>query len=522
MMGLLDGKRKVRFLSTFTGWIGKSNSNSPTYFISRWLFLRTLGLIYFIAFLSLWVQIDGLVGSNGILPARDYLSTIQDNFGNERYRLWPTIFWLNGSDSVLHFVCGVGLCLSVLLISNCWSPIVLFCLWLCYLSLVIVGQDFLSFQWDILLLETGFLAIFLAPFQKIPKFFCASPSSIAVLWLHRWLLFRLMFSSGYVKLSSGDETWKNLTALDYHYQTQPLPTLVGWYIHHLPEWFQKFSVAVMFGIELLIPFCIFLPRRYRAFAGFTLILLQVLIALTGNYCFFNLLTISLCFLLFSDLDFQRILPQKLTSRFPNGMREVEVITKTTGKFYLSGRSMIITALVIFVLMTSCIRMSGMLFRYERLPSIALKILGWSAPFHIVNGYGLFANMTKSRPEIIIEGSNDGKKWQAYQFRWKPGNLDRSPKTVAPHQPRLDWQMWFAALSNYRRTPWFAKFVEKLLLGSPEVLSLLLENPFSDKPPRYIRAKLYDYKFTDWETKRRQGDWWQRRETGFYIPAVSLR
>ena len=144
------------------------------------------------------------------------------------------------------------------------------------------------------------------------------------------------------------------------------------------------------------------------------------------------------------------------------MREVEVRTKTTGKFYLSGRSMIITALVIFVLMTSCIRMSGMLFRYERLPSIALKILGWSAPFHIVNGYGLFANMTKSRPEIIIEGSNDGKKWQAYQFRWKPGNLDRSPKTVAPHQPRLDWQMWFAALSNYRRTPRFAKFVEKLL------------------------------------------------------------
>ena len=245
-MDLLGGKIKVKYLSALTKSLRKANSNSATYFISRWLFLRTLGLIYFIAFLSLWVQIDGLVGSNGILPARDYLSTIQDNFGNERYRLWPTIFWLNGSDSVLHFVCGVGLCLSVLLISNCWAPIVLFFLWLCYLSLVVVGQDFLSFQWDILLLETGFLAIFLAPFQKIPKFFCASPSSIAVLWLHRWLLFRLMFSSGYVKLSSGDETWKNLTALDYHYQTQPLPTLVGWYIHHLPEWFQKFSVAVKF------------------------------------------------------------------------------------------------------------------------------------------------------------------------------------------------------------------------------------------------------------------------------------
>ena len=257
----MGSKRKIRFLSTLTRWLGKNNSNSPTYFISRWLFLRTLGLIYFIAFLSLWVQIDGLVGSNGILPTKDYLSTIQDNFGNERYWLWPTIFWLNGSDSALHFACGIGLCLSILLISNCWAPIVLFFLWLCYLSLVVVGQDFLSFQWDILLLETGFLAIFLAPFQNTPKLFCDSPPSAAVLWLHRWLLFRLMFASGYVKLNSGDETWKKLTALNYHYQTQPLPTSIGWYIHHLPEWFQKFSVSIMFGIELFIPFCMFLPRN---------------------------------------------------------------------------------------------------------------------------------------------------------------------------------------------------------------------------------------------------------------------
>ncbi|HIC16574.1 TPA: lipase maturation factor family protein [Candidatus Poribacteria bacterium] len=522
MMDLLGGKRKIRFLSTLTRWLGKANSNSPTYFISRWLFLRILGLVYFIAFLSLWVQIDGLVGSNGILPIKDYLDTIRDNFGNERYRLWPTVFWLNGSDGALHFVCGLGLFLSVLLISGCWAPIALFCLWICYLSLVVAGQDFLSFQWDILLLETGFLAIFLAPFQNFPKLSCQSSPSASVLWLHRWLLFRLIFASGYVKLSSGDETWKNLTALNYHYETQPLPTLIGWYVHHFPEWFQKFSVSIMFGIELFIPFCIFLPRRCRAFAGGVLIILQILIASTGNYCFFNLLTIILCFLLFDDISLHRILPQKLTSRFPHSLREVEERTIVIRKLHFGCRSILVTMLVIFILLISGIRMAGMLFRYEQLPSFTLRILRWTAPFHTVNGYGLFANMTTSRPEIIIEGSNDGENWRVYQFRWKPGNLDRPPRTVAPHQPRLDWQMWFAALSNYRRTPWFGKFIEKLLLSSPEVLGLLLENPFPDDPPRYIRAKLYDYKFTDWETNRGQGDWWQRTEKGLYLSIVSLR
>ena len=521
-MDLLIGKRKDKFLSMLTRWLGKVSSSSPTYFISRWLFLRTLGLVYLIAFLSLWVQIDGLVGSNGILPTKDYLDAIRSNFGNERYRLWPTVFWLNGSDGALHFVCGLGLCLSVLLISGCWDPIALFCLWIFYLSLVVVGQDFLSFQWDILLLETGFLAVFLAPFQNFPKLSCDSPPSAAVLWLHRWLLFRLMFASGYVKLSNGDATWKNLTALNYHYQTQPLPTLIGWYVHHFPEWFQKFSVSVMFGIELFIPFCIFLPRRCRTFAGGTLIILQTLIAFTGNYCFFNLLTIVLCFLLFDDISLRRILPQKLTSRFPHGMGGVEERTQSIGKFHFYGRSVLVTTLVILILLISSIRMAGMLLRYEQLPSFALRILRWATPFHTVNGYGLFANMTTSRPEIIIEGSDNGKHWREYQFRWKPGNLDKPPRTVAPHQPRLDWQMWFAALSNYRRTTWFGKFIEKLLLGSPEVLGLLLENPFSDKPPRYIRAKLYDYKFTDWGTKRGQGDWWQRTETGVYLPVVSLR
>ena len=494
------------FFSALTRCFWGTHTERTTFYLSRWLFLRGLGCIYLIAFLSLWVQIHGLIGSNGILPAEQYLAAVRQQIGTEGYYLLPTLFWLNLSDACLHFLCAGGVVLSLILIAGFLPTATLIGLWMFYLSLVTVGQAFLSFQWDVLLLEAGFLAIFFAPLRIRDAFTRVSEISGAFLWLLRWLLFRLMFASGFVKLAS-DAVWRDLTALNFHYETQPLPTWFGWYAHQLPEWLHKVSVIGMFAVELVIPFLIFAPRRLRTIGCIGLIGLQVLILLTGNYCFFNLLTIVLCLLLIDDVTWKGLLSKRFMPRFqaaensPHRYRRVCIA---------------VVAMLLFVL--SGIRFGGQLFRDVQFPDVA-----WMRPFRSVNTYGLFADMTESRPEIIVEGSNDRITWETYRFRWKPGELTSAPKWVAPHQPRLDWQMWFAALrGSYRNTPWFPHFVGALLQGKPEVLQLLAENPFPDTPPRYVRATLYDYHFTDIATKRSEGTWWYRERKGLYCPAVSLR
>src|SRR5438552_1239167 len=277
-------------------------------FLSRWLFLRLIGIIYLIAFVSLWSQIDGLVGHNGILPVADHFSARGGPLGPERYWWLPTLCWFNASDEFLHFQCAAGVVFSLLLIVGLAPILGLACLWALYLSLSTICGDFLGFQWDTLLLETGCLAIFLAPRQWLPKFSLEPPPSVTVLWLCRWLLFRLMFMSGAVKLLSTDASWWKLTALTVHYETQPLPTWIGWYAHQLPVWFQKISVAIMFGIDLAPPFLILCGRRPRQVACGAFILLMLLISLTGNYCFFNLLTVALCVLLLDDAFLLRLCP----------------------------------------------------------------------------------------------------------------------------------------------------------------------------------------------------------------------
>ncbi|RKU12827.1 hypothetical protein C6503_16715 [Candidatus Poribacteria bacterium] len=494
------------FFSALTRWFWGTHTERTTFYLSRWLFLRGLGCIYLIAFLSLWVQIHGLIGSNGILPAEQYLAAVRQQIGTEGYYLLPTLFWLNPSDACLHFLCAGGVVLSLILIAGFLPTAALIGLWMFYLSLVTVGQAFLSFQWDVLLLEAGFLAIFFAPLRIRDALTRVSETSTAFLWLLRWLLFRLMFASGFVKLAS-DAVWRDLTALNFHYETQPLPTWIGWYAHQLPEWLHKVSVIGMFAVELAVPFLIFAPRRLRTAGCIGLVGLQVLIILTGNYCFFNLLTIALCFLLIDDVTWRGL----LSKRFMPNFQSVE------GSPHRYKRvCIVVVAMLLFVL--SGIRFGGQLFRDGRFPDIA-----WIRPFRSVNTYGLFADMTESRPEIIVEGSNDRITWETYGFRWKPGDLKAAPKWVAPHQPRLDWQMWFAALQgSYRNTPWFPHFIGALLQGKPEVLQLLAENPFPEEPPRYVRATLYDYHFTDITTKRSEGTWWSRERKGLYCPAVSLR
>jgi predicted DCC family thiol-disulfide oxidoreductase YuxK len=494
------------FFSVMTRWLWGTHTERTTIIFSRWFFLRGLGCIYLIAFLSLWVQIHGLVGSNGILPAGDYLAAVHQQIGAKGYHLVPTLFWFNSTDFFLHLICAGGVVLSLILIAGFFPTFCLIGLWGFYLSLVAVGQVFLSFQWDVLLLEAGLLAIFFAPFKIRDRFSRASEPSAAFLWLLRWLLFRLMFASGFVKLAS-DEVWRNLTALNFHYETQPLPTWIGWFAHQLPEWFHKISALGMFAIELGVPFLIFAPRRLRNVGCIGLIGLQILIMLTGNYCFFNLLTIVLCLLLVDDLTWKSLLPK----RFMLSTHVIKVSPRRISKICFSG-----VAIILFL--ASSVIFGKQLFREAKLPELA-----WIRPFRSVNTYGLFANMTESRPEIIVEGSNDRITWKTYEFKWKPGKLNRAPGWVAPHQPRLDWQMWFAALrGNYRNTSWFLDFMGALLQGNPEVLQLLAENPFPETPPRYVRATLYDYHFTDIATKRSEGTWWYRERIGIYCPTISLR
>src|SRR5438552_7279458 len=282
-------------------------------YLCRWLFLRLLGIVYLIALVSLCTQIDGLAGHNGILPVVDYLEAVRERIGAERYWRLPTFCWLGAGDGFLHFQCAAGTVLSLLLIVGIAPVPALVFLWAIYLSLSTVCRDFLSFQWDILLLETGFLAIFLAPRQWLANSSRESAPSVIVLWLCRWLLFRLMFMSGAVKLLSADRAWWDLSALTFHYETQPLPTWVGWYAHQLPVWFQKISVAIMFGIELAAPFLILCGRRPRQIACGAFALLMLLISLTGNYCFFNLLTVALCVLLLDDAFLLRLLPASVAA-----------------------------------------------------------------------------------------------------------------------------------------------------------------------------------------------------------------
>src|SRR2546422_437528 len=341
----------------------------PTYVLSRWLFLRLLGVVYLIAFVSLAGQVTGLVGEHGLLPAQSYLERVHQLYGAGAYRLFPTLCWLGAGDGALRFLCWGGAALAVLLVAGVAQLPVLALLWAFYLSLSVVGQAFLWFQWDALLLETGLVAVLYAPTQWLPSLVRERAPSPAMRWLVWALLFKLIFLSGITKLASGDPKWRNLTALDYHFWTQPLPPWPAWYAQRLPAWVHQGMTLATFAIELGAPWLILTPPASHG-------------------------------------------------------------------------------------------------RPEN------PLLAAVAPFRSINGYGLFRVMTTERPEIVIEGTRDGAQWTAYEFRWKPGSLTRRPRFVQPHQPRLDWQMWFAALDPEGAQDWLVSLLRHLLEGTPQVLALL--------------------------------------------------
>jgi predicted DCC family thiol-disulfide oxidoreductase YuxK len=511
--------RNRGFGSSITRLLWGNDVRPPTYFASRRWFLRALGVVYLIAFVSLWVQVDGLIGTRGVSPVGDFLPAAHQQLGGRAFWILPTLCWFNSSDAFLHFLCGAGVVLSLLLIVGITPILSLIGLLVFYLSLTIAGQTFLSFQWDILLLETGFLSIFLAPWRLWPRNFFGprsatvateEPVSRIALFLLKFLLFKFLLMSGVVKLTSGDDCWWNLTALDYHYWSQPLPTIFAWWADQHPEWFKHFSVAFCLVVEIIVPFFIWAPRRLRLLAAGLIIFLQIAIALTGNYCFFNLLTIALCLLLIDDSVWRR----QRGALHDGGTRAV-----------VSHNRLSILAPVLVLIVTLPLNLWLIFSAFKPRapwPGALAFAYQYVEPFRIVNGYGLFRVMTKERREIVIEGSADGTDWLPYEFKWKPGDVKRAPGWCAPHQPRLDWQMWFAALEMPQQNPWFLRLLEELLRGSPPVIGLLERNPFPDKPPRYMHAMFYDYRFTTAEEHRQTGAWWKRRELREYVPIVSLQ
>jgi lipase maturation factor 1 len=507
----MDGKRAMR-------WLFDSQHGASDRLIPRWLFLRALGLIYFSAFCSLVFQIRGLIGPNGILPANDYLQAVAHAFGHYS-RSWyaPTLLWFSSSSQMLVSLCWIGMLASLLLVLNLSPRGMLLICFLCFLSFVSAAQDFSGYQSDGMLLEAGFISLFFAPPGFRPGLGRAHPPSRASLFLLLWEWFRIYFESGVVKIVSGDPEWRHFTAMDEYYQNGPLPTWIGWYVQHLPHWFHAATVYATLAMELGLVWMMFLPRRWRIVLFFIVTLWQIPVILTANYTFLNYLVLVLGVLLLDDRFFCRINiggsePSGAAER--RGRVEESAVVRLRSVFHVLKLSFS-TLMLTWIFYATTAELIWILGRVPlpTSPVIALE------PFRIANQYGLFAVMTRGRYEIEFQGSDDGQNWVAYPFRYKPQDLNKPPGIYAPHQPRLDWNLWFASLGSWREYPIVPNTEVRLLENDKDVLSLFAGNPFPQVPPRQIRAVLWQYWFTTMAEKRATGRWWRRHLLGLYAPAL---
>jgi hypothetical protein len=486
-----------------------SGAASITFARSRWLFLRLLGIVYFAAFVSLAVQITGLVGERGILPAREFLGRVHELYGSQAYRLAPTLAWLSQSDLFLSLLCWAGALVAVFLVAGIAPSASAVLLWVLYLSLTVAGQVFLQFQWDALLLETGLLAILYAPLSFRSRLGVDPEPPAIVRWVLWGLAFKLTFLSGITKILSGDPTWAQWTALGFHYETQPIPAWTSWFVHQLPPSIHYWTAAAMFAIELGAPWLIFLParfRRSRLVACGLMIALQIGIAATGNYGFFNLLTIVLYFALLDDRTLERFLPRRMFSAEPT----IENRVASAWRIMVTVVALATAFVSVLALFREMDATRGR--RGGDGGAWADSFLEWFSPINSINGYGLFRVMTTERPEIVIEVSEDGQAWKEYGFRWKAGDVRRRPRFVEPHMPRLDWQMWFAALDPPSAQVWLQRLLTRLLDGDAAVVRLLGPNPLAGRP-RYVRLAYYQYQFTTRAERAITGAWWKREFLG---------
>jgi lipase maturation factor 1 len=539
-----------RFLRWFAG---AHPPGPPGHLLPRWLFLRAVGVIYFSAFYSLAFQIRGLLGPDGLLPAGEYLKTVAKYFSAARYWYAPTLLWLDSSDRALMILCWLGMIASLLLVLNSWPRGTLAVCFILFLSFVTAAQDFSGYQSDGMLLSAGIICLFFAPRGFRPGWGAAEPPSRASLFLLQLVWFSIYFDSGIAKYFGGDPSWRNFTAMDEYYQNGPLPTWIGWYVQHLPEWFHASAAVFTIVAELLLVWMVFLPRRFRIICFCIVTFLQINIILTANYAFLNYLVLSLGILLLDDRLLVKFFPERWIAPVRQNLipREPEKTEKSIVELDLfldaltasdsaaapaekspasaapsrnvrarqlvSAASLWVTAFLLAWLLYANIFLAlDQVFPTFSLPSKPVAVL---EPFRIANHYGLFGRMTRKRYEIEFQGSDDGTYWITYPFRNKPQDPSKAPRIYAPYQPRFDWNLWFASLGEWRDNPWVLRAEQLLLSNDRDVIALFAANPFSQNPPKQVRAVLWQYWFTDLPTKRTTGMWWRREMLGLYAPSL---
>jgi hypothetical protein len=481
---------------------------APTYWLTRFVLLRLLGLVYCAAFLSLAVQVLPLLGSRGLLPVATLLDRLTTHFGSrgEGFLQIPSLFWLGVSDGWLQGLAWAGLALSAAVLLGYANGLILLLLWALYMSYVHVGQDWYGYGWEIQLLETGFLAVFLCPFLDGRPFPRRAPPA-AVIVLFRWLIVRIMLGAGLIKIR-GDACWRDLTCLYHHYETQPIPNPLSRFIHFLPRWVHQIGVMFNHLAELAAPWLMFWPRRARHAAGIVCVGFQVMLILSGNLSFLNWLTLVPAIACFDDALLERVLPRRLAAR-ARAAAAAAAPPSTAGRYAT-------WALVAVVALLSIPPVLNLLSSEQRMNTSFNRL-------NLVNTYGAFGSVGKVRGEIVFEGTDEAvltpaTRWREYEFLCKPGDPMRRPCVVAPYQPRLDWQIWFAAMSTPERYPWTLHLVWKLLHNDPGTLSLLAGNPFPGAPPRFIRARYYRYEFAP--PGDPSGAWWRRTLAGEWLPPLS--
>jgi hypothetical protein len=536
--------------SSVIRWLFDSRNGPTDRFLSRWIFLRALGVIYFSAFFPLVFQIRGLIGPEGILPASEYLRSVAEQIGHARYWYVPSVLWFSSGSHMLTGLCWAGMAAALLLVLNIWPRGMLAICFVCFLSFVSAAGEFSGYQSDGMLLEAGFLSLFLAPGGFRPGFGETKPPVRAAFYLLLWEWFRIYFESGVAKIMGGDPEWRNFTALDEYYQNGPLPTWIGWYVQHFPHWFHTATTFFTLALELVLIWVAFLPRPFRIALFFVVTPWQIGIILTANYTFLNYLVLILAFLLLDDRLLLRFFPNQwkkdLLERTPapsidstapaidklsilaapSSQSTDEPLAKTAGardlwqdirRWLAPLRVSVAAVLLVWIFYSTTVQMIWMITPAP-LPTSPVALLD---PFRIANRYGLFAVMTRSRYEIEFQGSNDGQTWTAYPFRHKPQELDKPPRIYAPYQPRLDWNLWFASLGEWRDNSMVLRTERRLLSNDDDVLALFAANPFPQGPPRQVRAVLWQYWFTSMEEKRQHGLWWRRELLGLYAPAIQL-
>jgi hypothetical protein len=492
--------------------------------IARWIFLRALGVIYFSAFFSLVFQIRGLIGPQGILPAAEYLPAVTHAFGSARFWFAPTLLWISSGSPMLMTLCWVGMVASLLLVLNFWPRGTLAICFICFISFVCAARDFSGYQSDGMLLEAGFISLFFAPGGFRPGWGSRPPSRISQ-FLLMWEWFRIYFESGVAKIVSGDLQWRHLTAIYDYFQNGPLPTWIGWYASNLPHWFLKGTAAVTLGIELGLVWMMFLPRRFRIILFWIVTPWELGIILTANYTFLNYLVLSLGFLLLDDVSLAHYLPQSWKKYLPGDVSAPtpakpakdtwwSLIREQLGPIKLS-----VTAVILgLIFYCTTVEMIWIVFPAAPLPITPVRAI---QPLRIANQYGLFAVMTPARYEIEFQGSDDGMKWLAYPFRFKPQDISKAPRIYAPYQPRFDWNLWFASLGSWRESTFVPRTEVLLLKNDPDVLRLFADDPFPNAPPKMVRAVIWQYWFSTPAEKHAQGVWWRRRLLGLYAPTIEL-